>query len=100
MTTTMAEPEWDEETRLLALALDDYTANGECPVCHRPAHICQDESRQFDWTVGAPVRCHATTAVLERQKGVTEETNPQRDALFWPVSLRSHSLSQPLETGS
>lgn len=85
--TTVAEPEWDQATRDLALALDDVNL---CPVCHRPAEICQDPERQFDWKVQDPVRCHATTAIRERQKGVTEETNPHADALIWRVGLKSN----------
>lgn len=80
----MAEPEWDEATRDLALALDDVRL---CPVCGGPAYLCQDPERQFDWRADDPVRCHAQTARLERAKGVTEETNPHVEALIWPVRL-------------
>jgi hypothetical protein len=84
--TTMAEPEWDQATRDLVLG---YDAVELCAACRRPVHICQDIDRQFDWEAGAPVRCHATTALLEAQKGVTEETNPHVSALMWPVMLRA-----------
>jgi hypothetical protein len=81
----MAEPEWDDATRDLALALD---AVDICPVCRGPAYLCQDPKRQDDWLAGDPVRCHAQTARLERAKRVTEETNPHTSALIWPVRLR------------
>jgi hypothetical protein len=80
----MAEPEWDQATRDLVLALD---AVPTCPVCGRPSYLCQDPARQEDWKAGDPIRCHATTARLTRQKGVTEQTNPHMAALVWPVSL-------------
>ncbi len=80
----MAEPEWDEATRDLALALDDVDI---CPACGGPAYLCQDPANQYAYEVSAPIRCHARTAVLERQKGVTEETNPHSTALLWSVRL-------------
>lgn len=82
----MAEPEWDDATRELVLA---YDAMDLCQVCGRPASLCQDPERQFDWEVGAPIRCHATTALLQAQSGVSEETNPQVNALIWPIGLRA-----------
>jgi hypothetical protein len=83
--TTLAEPEWDTATRDLVLALD---AVDMCPRCGGPAYLCQDPERQYDWDVSAPVRCHATTAIRERQRGVTEKTNPHVDALIWRAQLK------------
>jgi hypothetical protein len=80
----MAEPEWDDATRELALALDGVEM---CPVCGWPAYLCQDPALQDDWRAGDPIRCHAQTARLMRQKHVTEETNPGVGALIWPVQL-------------
>jgi hypothetical protein len=85
VTTTLAEPEWDEETRSLVLA---YDAVDMCQKCGRPASICQAAEHQFDWVADDPIRCHATTAVLARQAGFSEETHPQIEALMWPVWLR------------
>lgn len=81
----MAEPEWDQGTRDLVLALD---AVDLCPFCGQPTAVCQDPERQDDWVATDPVRCHAQTARLARQKNVTEQTNPQAGALLWPVRLR------------
>lgn len=80
----MAEPEWDQESRDLALALD---AVPMCPVCGGPSYLCQDPDRQDDWHGEDPIRCHAQTARLARAKGVTEETNPHASALIFPVRL-------------
>jgi hypothetical protein len=85
----MAEPEWDQATRDVALALDGVDL---CPVCHGPAYLCQDASREFDWIAQPPVRCHATTAIRARQKGVTEQTNPHADALIWRVRLQNRGI--------
>jgi hypothetical protein len=84
MTTTMAEPEWDEQTRDLALAYEQVDL---CPACGRPSFICQDPEFQFDWVVLPPTRCHAKTALLAAQAQVTEATNPQVQALLWQVTL-------------
>jgi hypothetical protein len=80
----MAEPEWDEETRSLALALDDVDL---CPVCSGPAYLCQDPANEFSFHVPPPVRCHRQTALLEAQKQVTEQTNPNMAALMWRTVL-------------
>lgn len=57
-------------------------------MCGRPTIICQDPARQFDWEAGAPVRCHATTAVMQKQDRFNEKDNPQLHALSWPVYLK------------
>lgn len=85
MSTTMAEPEWDEQTRETVMALEGVDL---CPLCGRPSEVCQDPERQFDWAVPEPTRCHASTALMAAQRGVTEETNPQPQALLWSVHLR------------
>lgn len=80
MTTTLLEPEWDEETRNLVLAFDRAPL---CPACGGPAELCQDVTRQYDWKVQAPVRCHRRTALSQAQRAMTEETNPILEALLW-----------------
>lgn len=81
----MVEPEWDTETRDLALA---YDAVELCPRCGGPAYLCQDPALAERWGAEKPVRCHRTTALREAQKGVTEATNPVVDALIWRSTLR------------
>lgn len=81
----MAEPEWDTETRDLALA---YDAVHLCPVCNGPAYLCQDPELADLWGAAKPIRCHRTTALREAQKGVTEATNPIADALVWQSVLK------------
>jgi hypothetical protein len=84
--TTTTEPEWDDEGRKTVLALAVYDES-LCPLCGQPSHICQDPANQFKWHAPEPVRCHATTALLAKQKGYTEETNPQVQALMFGVRL-------------
>lgn len=86
MTTSMVEPEWDVQTRSAALALDLYE-DSLCPLCRQPSHICQDPAKQFDWRSPDPTRCHATTALLNKQKGYTDETHPPAAALLFGVQL-------------
>jgi hypothetical protein len=82
--TTLAEPEWDQATRELALAYDLVDL---CPLCGGPSYLCQDPEMAEGWKAGDPVRCHATTARLQRADKVTEQTNPQHRALMFPVTL-------------
>lgn len=86
--TTLAEPEWDEQTRDIALAYADVDL---CPSCGGPAYLCQDPELQDQWDAPAPVRCHRTTALRRAQKGFTEKTNPVVEALIWRTVLRGGS---------
>jgi hypothetical protein len=89
MITTMAEPEWDEQTRAMALA---YDLAPLCPACGGPAEECQDAEREFDWTTPAPVRCHRKTALLQAQGAINERDNPFPGALLWRLpELRDRS---------
>lgn len=81
----MAEPEWDEQTRDIALA---YSAVELCPRCGGPAYLCQDPEFQERWQAPPPIRCHRLTAIRVAQKAVTEETNPAVDALIWGSVLK------------
>lgn len=81
----MAEPEWDEQTRELALA---YDAVDICPRCGGPAYLCRDPELADQWEATAPVRCHRLTALRLAQRGVTEKTNPVVEALMWGTVLK------------
>lgn len=86
--TTLAEPEWDDATRELALGFEEMD---RCPICQGPANLCQDPDREFDWQASA-VRCHRTTALRTAQAQITEETNPHADALAWATNLREGAV--------
>ncbi len=85
----MLEPEWDPETRDLALA---HASVAMCPSCHGPAHLCQDPALQESWRVPPPVRCHKRTALMQAQSKVTEQTNPQMGALLWSAVLDEDAM--------
>ncbi len=85
----MAEPEWDQEARDLALAYDDVDL---CSACGGPAFLCQDPALQDSWDVPPPVRCHRKTALREAQSAVTEQTNPHTDALMWRTVLADDAV--------
>ncbi|MEO5665518.1 MAG: hypothetical protein ABIR39_19810 [Nocardioides sp.] len=87
--TTMDEPEWDQETRDLALA---HAQVDLCPSCGGPAYLCQDPELQDSWRVPAPTRCHRSTALLQAQLKVTEKTNPQVGALLWSTVLADDAV--------
>lgn len=80
----MAEPEWDEQTRDLALAFDRVDL---CPRCGGPAFLCQDPELADRWETPAPMRCHRATALGHAQKQVTEATNPIAHALIWSLPV-------------
>lgn len=86
--TRLAEPEWDQASRDLVLAMDAVQL---CNVCGGPAELCQDPAREFDWVVPEPARCHRTTRVRERQAQMSEDTNPHMSALEWRVALTDGS---------
>lgn len=83
--TTLAEPEWDTETRELALALDQVDL---CSVCGGPRWMCQDPETAFDWEAEAH-RCHRRTAMAEAASKLTEQSNPHLEALEWLTTRRS-----------
>lgn len=82
----MADPEWDEDTRALALGFDQMDL---CAACGGPAFLCQDPENQYNWKIPPPVRCHRTTALRVAQRKVTEETNPVPEALLWRSILNA-----------
>jgi len=83
----MVEPEWDEQSRALVLGETEY-ASRLCPRCGRPMSVCQAPENEFAFYAPDPVRCHATTALLAKQKGYSEEKNPGVQALLWSTVLR------------
>lgn len=89
--TTLAEPEWDQQSRDVALALTNAPV---CPVCKGDPALCQSEEYGDAWVAESPIRCHRTTALREAQaafdKRHGDETNPHKDALVWPMRMLAH----------
>jgi hypothetical protein len=82
MTTTLAEPEWDQSTRDAALALDLYESS-LCPLHGGPRHECMNGQ---EYVAGEPYRCAVTTARSVARDGTDY---PHPEALLWvDVTLR------------
>lgn len=61
---TTVEPEWDDEGRDLALALESYDAD-LCPGCRHPlAETTRPEAEEW-FTPGDLIRCHRCTAAAQ-----------------------------------
>jgi hypothetical protein len=73
---TSAEPEWADTERDWMVALAVYEA-GLCPSCGRPRSVCTDKANEGRFRADLPMRCHATTAALEAQKGYKKSLHPQ-----------------------
>lgn len=83
----MAEPEWDTETRAWADALGHYR-DSLCVLCGRPRAVCQAAENEDAFETDLPVRCHATTAQMQAQSQIDEETTPHPRALLIPTILK------------
>lgn len=84
------EPEWDDENRDWALALQ-AADDARCPVCGGPTSECLDPD--IKWDAGDPVRCHRATAVAVKQRkyfdGIPEGSDVQARALIWGAKRRT-----------
>lgn len=81
---TEVEPEWDEESRGMALALAEYEA-GLCPSCRHPLAETTDIRHEDRYVAEPAVRCHRCTATEQASK--TYEGSPSPGALLIPVAL-------------
>lgn len=79
------EEEWDEETRLLALAYEAWETS-LCSGCGHLLSECTDIENEGLYRVGAPTRCHACTAKQIAAEMYQKEA-PQPEALLFGVSL-------------
>jgi hypothetical protein len=80
--TTVREPEWDEEQQSLMLALHAYRANIHEACGH---YLPDSTSPEADegYGVGAAIRCHACTARAQAYGRYSENQHPE--ALLFPV---------------
>lgn len=85
MVSSRPEVEWDETERAWMLALDEYEA-GLCPMCGLPSELCQDPSAEGRAEAGLPIRCHVTTARIQRQDEYADVK--QGGALIYTAGLR------------
>ena len=90
-TVVTREPEWDDESRALLLALAEVEA-GECSGCGMPLEECMSpeadpNNRAGGWTYegGAPHRCHACSARERSVDAFAKSGGSVTAALRWPV---------------
>jgi hypothetical protein len=86
VTTTVTEPEWDDEDRSWVLAWFEYEAQ-RCPGCggHLPETTHPDNEAAY--VTGPPHRCYRCTALQARQAQYAKDPNHGAQVV-WPVHLR------------
>jgi hypothetical protein len=86
VTTTLAEPEWDEQTRAEAMALAVYQST-LCPVCGGPTAECQDPGTEDVWLPDLPIRCNKRVAYNQAEKPYSDD--PNASALAYSIRHRN-----------
>jgi hypothetical protein len=84
------EPEWTDEDRDLALALDAYES-GLCSGCRQPLSESTDPDNEGRYKTDLPIRCHACTALGIGAEPYEESNQPQ--ALRFGVQLKPRPAS-------
>ena len=80
------EPEWTDDDRDAALALQAWEAD-LCPGCRQPLAETTLPEREDLYVPGPAIRCHRCTA---SERGAERyKDSPQRSALMIPVDLRT-----------
>lgn len=78
-------PEWTDQDRELALALDEYEA-GLCPGCQQPLDETSDPEHSDAYRPQEPIRCH----YCKMQALVSETASKQHEntaGLYFPLRL-------------
>lgn len=83
--TLKADPEWDEESQALAVALAAYEAD-LCPGCQQPLSETTLPEREGQYVAQLAVRCHRCTASSIGAEKYAD--TPHAQALLLPVELR------------
>lgn len=91
---TTVEPEWDEQSRGLALALSEYEA-GLCPSCRHPLAETTDPRHEDRYFTDEAVRCHRCTATDQASRRYAQSPSP--GALLVPVEFRPPPPEQRTE---
>ena len=85
MISSRPEAEWDDTERAWMVGLAAYEAT-LCPMCGLPSEQWQSAAAENLAEAGVPIRCHVTTARMQRQEEYKEAKHP--GALLWPAGLR------------
>lgn len=86
------EPEWDEDSRLLALAFVAWES-ALCSGCGRPLEECTDAESEDRYRVPAPLRCHACAARSMVSK-MYADADPHPETLLFEIQY-----NPPVVTG-
>jgi hypothetical protein len=78
----IVEPEWDDDGRELAFALESYEAD-LCGGCRQPLAATTDPAAEDRLTPGTAIRCHRCTAIA--QTAELYRNNPTPSALLFTV---------------
>jgi hypothetical protein len=89
-----ARPAWDDDDRILALALEEYE-RGICDGCGYPLEETTDPLNEGRYIARQAIRCHACTA--QGQGAAVMGEVPHSHALRIPVEFRPAVPTQPLE---
>lgn len=79
------EPEWKDDDRDAAMALQDYEAS-LCSGCGHPLEETTDPEKEYAYKAALPLRCHYCTAAARAQEDYRD--NPHSEALHFPIELR------------
>jgi hypothetical protein len=90
-----ARPAWDDDDRVLALALEDYE-RGICDGCGFPLEETTNPLNEGRYIGRQAIRCHACTAQGQGAAAMGEGV-PHSHALRFPVEFRPATPAQPLE---
>lgn len=89
---TIKEPEWNDEDRAYALALEQYEAS-LCSGCGEPLEETTKPEHDGAYRAELPIRCHRCTAAGVATEAYEE--NPQPQALMFPVVLDERLIIKP-----
>lgn len=89
-----ASPEWTDEDRCLALALDLYESS-LCDGCGHPLEETTKPEHYGAYQAKPPIRCHRCTEQLRAAEQY--EDTPQSEALKFPIDLVPGLILDPEE---
>src|SRR3954462_13378745 len=95
-TVETREPEWDEETRDLAIAYAMWESD-LCPGCNSPLSETLSSDNEGLYVASAPVRCHSCTA--REQTADAYADTPQANSLLIPVTLHKRMIPEVRDGG-
>lgn len=78
---TVETPEWTEEDRELAFALEEWEA-GLCPGCQQPLSETSKPEHKDAYVPTAPIRCHYCTVQAQHAETMENQSKKIAGLLF------------------